>query len=71
MNRQNIFRALNAGLNHLSDPEVRPRADQIDDLAELKGILRAVINGQLIIATPDRLIPEGAEKPTGDNSEET
>ena len=60
MSKQNIFKAINAGLQHLDDKEVRVRSDLIVDLVELKSILIAIMNGQLIIATPD-MVKSGSE----------
>ena len=52
---QQFFRALNAGLTHFEDRDVRVRSDLVDDIANLKGIVRAILNGQLVLASPDQI----------------
>jgi hypothetical protein len=58
-----ISRFLSAGLDALSSDDVKIPASKIEDLANFKEILRAVLSGQLIIASPDRVIPEGLKTP--------
>lgn len=60
---QDISKMITAGLSVLSSDEVRVPTSQVEDLAGLKEILRAVLNGKLVLASPDRVLPEGEEKP--------
>ena len=56
---QNITRAVEAGINLLEGRDKLPIApNDIEALAELKGLLRAVRVGQLVIATPDKIKEE-------------
>lgn len=63
-----VSRAIIAGLDVLNDKDIRVRSDLIDDLALLKNILISINNGHLVIASPERILPKGAEVP-GDNTE--
>jgi len=55
----NISKSIQTGLIVLSNDDVKVPASQIEDLAQFKEILRAVLSGQLVLATPDRVLPEG------------
>lgn len=58
-----LTNAIKIGLETLSDPEIRVRARDTEDLANLKDILRGLLNGNLVLATPDRLLPADAQLP--------
>ena len=62
MQDQQFLNALNAAIIHFEDRDVRVRSDLVDDIANFKGIVRAILNGQLVIASPDRVIPEARPK---------
>lgn len=55
--------ALMVGLNLMSSEDIRVPARDIETLVVFKDIIRAILNGQLILATPDRILPEGVELP--------
>ena len=61
--QHDISKFIQLGLQTLSSDEVKIPSSQIEDLAAFKEILKAVLSGQLILATPDRVLPEGAERP--------
>ena len=62
-NNLNIEKAIVTGLEVLNDPNNRVPSNTIEDLSVFKGVLRAILNGELVIASPDRLLPEGAVTP--------
>lgn len=61
-NNVNIENAIVAGLEALNDPQVRVPVSQVEDLTVLKNVLKAVLNGQLVLASPDRILPPEADK---------
>lgn len=64
---QDISRAVQAGINLLEGQDKLPIApNEIEALAELKGLLRAIRLGQLVVASPDR-IKEDKPQQEGDN----
>jgi len=60
-NNEIVTEAINCGLVTLSDPNLRIPASSIELLANFKGILRGLLNGELVLATPDRLLPQTIE----------
>ena len=62
-----ISRAIIAGLEALNDREIKVRADLIEDLAVLKNILRNIRSGNLVIASPERILPKDAKLPENPN----
>ncbi len=50
---QNFTRTIQIGLNTLNDPKIRVPSSDIDELANFKNILRAILNRQLILVSPD------------------
>lgn len=54
----NISKVIQVGLEVLSSEDVKVSSKDIEALAGFKDILRAILNGQLVIASPDRIIPE-------------
>ena len=75
-NNIDLQKAIVTGLEVLNDPDNKVASNTIEDLAVFKNILRAVLNGELVLASPDRILPEGAvtpnEEPTnpeGNNSD--
>lgn len=57
--QQNIARAIGAGINLLDGREPLPIAPKdIEALAQLKNLLLAIANGQLVLATPDKIKDE-------------
>lgn len=63
MNNQEISQAILCGLNTLSDPEIRIPAKDVELLASFKGLLRGMLAGDIVLASPDRILPEGVELP--------
>lgn len=56
---KDISKAVMAGINLLEGQDRLPIApSDIEALAELKGLLRAIRLGHLIVASPDRIKPE-------------
>ena len=62
-NNIDIRKAITVGLEVLSDPQVRVPVSAVNDLAILKGILISIRNGELVLASPDRILPKDAELP--------
>jgi hypothetical protein len=62
-NNIDIRKAITVGLEVLSDPQVRVPVSAVNDLAILKGILISIGNGELVLASPDRILPKDAELP--------
>jgi hypothetical protein len=62
-NNQLTTNALVIGLETLSSEDIKISANNIEALANLKEILRAILNGNLVLATPERVIPESVELP--------
>jgi len=58
-----ISGAVTCGLDTLSSEEVRVAARDVEHLATFKGLLRALLKGELVLATPDRVLPEGVNLP--------
>lgn len=65
-----LTNAIKIGLETLSDPEIRVRARDTEDLANFKDILRGLLNGNLVLASPDRLLPADAQLPNQETPEE-
>lgn len=53
-----LSQAIIIGLETLSSDDIKVSAKDIESLASFKGLLRALLNGELVIATPDRITPE-------------
>lgn len=66
---QDITKSVNAMLEHLNDPTVRVRSDLMDDIVSFKHILYAIANRQLILASPERIIPADKPQPVTDKGE--
>lgn len=64
-----ISNAIIAGLEVLNDREIKVRADLMDDLVVLKNILGNIKSGNLVIASPDRILSKDAEQPENINDE--
>ena len=62
--------ALLVGLNFMSSEDIRVPARDIETLVVFKDIIRAILNGQLILVTPDRVLPEGVELPKSEKEKE-
>jgi hypothetical protein len=62
-NNVDIRKAIVVGLDILNDPQVRVPVSAVNDLAVLKGLLQAIGNGELVIASPDRILPQDAKLP--------
>jgi hypothetical protein len=67
MENEQLSSAITIGLTTLSSDDVKVSAKDVESLATFKEILRAILNGQLVLATPDRIIPEGVELPKEEN----
>lgn len=61
--KMDISGAIACGLDTLSSEEVRVASKDVEHLATFKGILRALLKGELILASPDRILPEGVTLP--------
>jgi len=68
-NNKEVANAINCGLITLSDPDLRVPANNIEALANFKGILRGLLQGELVLATPDKLLPQGTEIPEKEKDE--
>jgi hypothetical protein len=62
-NNIDVGKAITVGLEVLSDPQVRVPVSAVNDLAVLKGLLISIRNGELVLASPDRILPKDAELP--------
>lgn len=51
--QQNFIKTIQVGLNTLNDPNIRISSVDIEDIANLKALFRAILNKQLIIVTPE------------------
>ena len=67
MENEQLSSAITIGLTTLSSDDVKVSAKDVESLATFKEILRAILNGQLLLATPDRILPEGVELPKEEN----
>ena len=65
MNDQNtiLTEAITAGLSLLSSDDIKVSTKDIEALANFKGILKGIISGELILASPDRIIPDDDGSP--------
>jgi len=70
MTNEELTKIILAGLNTLSSEDVKVSAREIEALAGFKEILRAILSGELILATPDRVLPEGVELPKEEKTPE-
>jgi len=52
--------AINTGLKHFSNPELMVSSTEVEDISNLKQLFRLILEGKLILASPDRLKPEEA-----------
>ena len=62
-NRIDLTNAIQAGLYELDRRDRDVTSANVEALAEFKGLLRALLNKQLVIATPDKLLPEDTQSP--------
>jgi hypothetical protein len=62
-NNVDIGKAIAAGLEVLSDPEIKVKADLIEDLVVLKGLLNTISSGKLVVASPDRILSQDVVEP--------
>ena len=70
---EQVGNAIICGLDTLSDPEIRIPARDVELLSTFKGILRALLSGEVVLTTPDNLksnvggnippLPEDPETP--------
>lgn len=67
MENNQTSNAILVGLNTLSNEDTKVSSLDIEALANFKGILRAILNGQLALVSPDRVLPEGVELPKKEN----
>lgn len=58
-NNIDISKAIAVGLDVLNDPQVKISSNLIEDIGVLKSLLRSLEQRQLVLATPDRILPEG------------
>lgn len=65
-NATEVSNAIVTGLRTLSDPSTKVSGNDIESLAIFKNILRAILAGELILASPDRLKDPVEEKKKGD-----
>lgn len=70
MNDKELTEAIVCGLNTLSDPEIKISAKDIEVLANFKSILRGLLSGNLVLASPDRIIPKEVELPEEEKPQE-
>ena len=65
--QQDISRAVQAGINLLEGDEPLPISpSEIEHLAQLKGLLKAIRTGQLVLATPDKIKEDEPQQEEGD-----
>lgn len=64
MNDNELANAFNVGYRLLNGEDLKVPGKDIEALATFKNLLRAILEGQLILATPDRVKPEREETPT-------
>lgn len=62
-NNVDIGKAIVAGLEVLNDPEIKVKADLIEDLAVLKSLLKTIGSGKLVVASPDRILSQDVVEP--------
>jgi len=67
-NATEVSNAIVTGLRTLSDPGTKVSGNDIESLAIFKNILRAILAGELVLASPDAIIkpPVIREKKEGD-----
>ncbi len=65
-NATEVSNAIVTGLRTLSDPGTKVSGNDIESLAIFKNILRAILAGELILASPDALKQPEVEKKKGD-----
>jgi len=70
MKNEELTKTILAGFNVMSSEDIRVKASDIEDLANFKDILRGILNGTLILATPDRILPIGVELPKEEKNPE-
>lgn len=58
MQQHDLTKSIQTGLKTLSSEDVKIPSKDIEDLANFKDILKAILSGQLVIATPDRVISQ-------------
>ena len=63
-NRVDIHKAVVCGLEVLDNANTHIPGNKVEDISIFKGVLRSILQGQLVLATPDRLIKD--EKPKDD-----
>ena len=57
MENDELTKAIISGMNVMSSDDIKVPTKEIEALATFKDILRAILNGKLVLATPDKLIP--------------
>jgi hypothetical protein len=63
MENEQLTKAILSGFNIMSSEDIRVPASEIEPLANFKDLLKAILNGTLVLATPDRVLPEGVQLP--------
>jgi len=58
MNNEQLTQSFQVGLQTLSSEDVKVSSKDIEALANFKDILKAILSGQLVIATPDKIKSE-------------
>ena len=50
-----LTNAVRTGLNVFSDPELRIKSTDVENISTLKQLFRSLLQGELLIASPDQL----------------
>ena len=70
MNNEQLTGAIMAGFSIMSSKDILLPASDLEALTQFKEILKAILNGSLILATPDRVLQEGVELPKEEKTPE-
>jgi hypothetical protein len=63
MDALQAINVINSALQMLRSKDVTFTSDHAEALTDLKFILRAVLSGELVLVTPNRVLPEGVQAP--------
>lgn len=65
MDDNQLANAVNAAFRLFNSDDFNVPVRDLESLAVFKNLLRAILEGQLVLATPDRLKPERENTPDG------
>jgi len=67
MNELKVINSLNAALTMLSSKDLTVTSDHVETMSDLKAVIRSILMSEIVLVTPDRVLPIGVQIPKKDN----